>query len=251
MTWTALILAGSRGPAEPVARAAGVSHKAFAAVAGRTMIERVFATLRAAPEVGRIVVSIEPSAPALPQGVERLDAAGSPARSVAAALEISGTPLLVTTADHPLLTAAMVADFLAAAEAAGADVAAAVSRRAVVEAAGNPARRTWLRFRDGDISGCNLFALRAPEAAAAVRFWQRLEADRKRPWKMAFAIGPATLLAYGVGRLSLDGAARALGRAAGCRAALVVLDHPDAAHDVDKPADLAFADARLRAREGG
>ena len=46
-------------------------------------------------------------------------------------------------------------------------------------------------------------------------------------------------------------AAAALGRAAGCRAALIMLPFPDAAHDVDKPADLAFAEARLAARGDG
>ncbi|MCL5775976.1 nucleotidyltransferase family protein [Limibaculum sp. FT325] len=250
MSWTALILAGSRGPADPVAQAAGVSHKAFAEVAGRSMIGRVAEALAAAG-IGRILVSIEPGAPALPAGLERLDAAPSPARSVGAALAAAPTPLLVTTADHPLLTSAMVADFLAGAGAAGADVCAGVAVRAVVEAAGNPARRTYLRFRDAEVSGCNLFALNTPRAAQAVAFWKRLEAERKRPWKMALAIGPATLAAYAAGWLTMAGAARALGRAAGCTAALVTLDHAEAAHDVDKPADLAFAEARLRAHAGG
>ncbi|MDT8344131.1 MAG: NTP transferase domain-containing protein [Thermohalobaculum sp.] len=248
MTWTALILAGSRGAADPVAQAAGVSHKAFAEIAGRTMIARVAEALTAAG-IGRILVSIEPDAPALPDGLERLDAAASPARSVAAALAAAATPILVTTADHPLLTPAMVADFIAGAEATGVDVCAGVATRAVVEAAGNPARRTYLRFRDAQVSGCNLFALRTPQAEAAVRFWQRLEAERKRPWRMALAIGPATLAAYAAGWLTMAAAARALGRAARCSASLVTLDHAEAAHDVDKPADLAFAEAMLRARE--
>ena len=49
---------------------------------------------------------------------------------------------------------------------------------------------------------------------------------------------------------ALLAAAAALGRAAGCRAALIMLPFPDAAHDVDKPADLAFAEVRLAARGG-
>jgi len=251
MSWTAVILAGSRGAADPVAQAAGVSHKAFAGIAGRTMIARVADALAAVPQIARVLVSIEPGAPALPAGLARLDAAASPARSVAAALAAATPPVLVTTADHPLLTPGMVADFIRGAEASGADICAAVATRPVVEAAGNPARRTYLRFRDAEVSGCNLFALRTPRAEAAVRFWQRLEADRKKPWRMALAIGPLTLAAYAAGRLTMAGAAQALGRAAGCSAALVALDHPEAAHDVDKPADLAFAEARLRAREAG
>ena len=53
-----------------------------------------------------------------------------------------------------------------------------------------------------------------------------------------------------MGLLSTRAAVAALGRAAGCRAALIMLPFPDAAHDVDKPADLAFAEVRLAARGG-
>lgn len=258
MSWTALVLAGSRGPEDPVARAAGVSHKAFAGLAGRPMITHVLEALAAAPRIGEVVVSIEPEAPALPEGtwpwdLRRLEAAASPSLSALAGFEAAAPPVLLTTADHPLLTSGMIEHFLAAAEASGADASAAVATRAVVERArsgapGGP--RTYLRLSDGEVSGCNLFALMTPRAGAALAFWRRLEAERKRPWRMAWALGPATLARYALGRLSMDAAAAALGRAAGCRAAMLALPFPDAAHDVDKPADLAFAEARLGGRAG-
>ena len=46
----ALILAGSRGPDDPMARAAGVSHKALLPVAGVPMLLRVVEALRALPD---------------------------------------------------------------------------------------------------------------------------------------------------------------------------------------------------------
>ena len=246
MRWTALVLAGSRGAADPVATAAGVAHKAFAPLAGRAMIAHVLDALGEASEVGDIAVSIEPEADPLPGNVLRLDAASGPAASVAAAVDRLGTPLLITTADHPLLTPAMISAFLAGAR--GVDVAAGVCPRPTVEAAGNPAKRTWLRLADGAVSGTNLFALATPAARGAVTLWQGLEADRKRPWRMARRIGPGMLARYLAGRLDRAAAARAIGAAAGCRAALVEVDHPDAAHDVDRPGDLAFVSARLAAR---
>src|SRR5690606_26237318 len=142
----------------------------------------------------------------------------------------------------------MVADLLRAAGKTGADVRAGVCPRATVESAGNPARRTWLRFADGAVSGANLFALATPRARGAVELWRTVEAERKRPWRMAWAIGPGVLARYLAGRLDRAAAARALGRAAGCTAALALIDHPDAAHDVDKPDDLAFAARRLEMR---
>jgi hypothetical protein len=37
-----------------------------------------------------------------------------------------------------------------------------------------------------------------------VEFWRRVEADRKRPWRMVKAFGLGALVAYLCGRLSLD-----------------------------------------------
>ena len=254
MSWTAILLAGSRGPADPVAQASGVSHKAFADIAGKPMISHVLDTLSAAPSIDDVVVVIERSAPELPRPADRptsrrIDAARSPSLSALAGFEAAGAPVLVTTADHPLLTVEMVEHFLAAATEAGVDVAAGVATRMVVEQAGSTARRTYLRFRDGEVSGCNMFALMTPRARAALTYWRLLEAKRKRPLQMAWSVGPFTLIRYALGLLSTRAAAAALGRAAGCRAALIMLPFPDAAHDVDKPEDLAFAEARLAARD--
>ena len=171
---TALILAGSReGRADPMAVSAGVSHKALLPAGGVPMLLRVIRTLQDCPAIGRIVVcaqdcdvllgSFEAACSVLPR-----PAASSPGRSVAAVFEEFGAPLLVTTADHALLTPEIVAGFLGAAD-AGADACAAVVRSTVVQAAYPATRRTWLRFRDGSFSGANLFLLRTSQASRAVR----------------------------------------------------------------------------------
>lgn len=249
--WTALILAGSRGAADPVAQAAGVPVKALAPLAGQPMIAHVVAALAACPQIQRVVVSIEAEAPGLPDmamPVERLDAGASPATSVLEAAGALGQPLLITTADNPLMTPDMVQGFLAQADTSGTDIAAALSPRVSVERAGNPGKRTYLRFRDGDFSGCNLFALRTADGQAAIRFWQLIEAERKKPWRMARRIGIWPLILYVTRSLSRKGAITALGARTGCQASLVEIDHPMAAHDVDKASDLAFAERVLSAR---
>ena len=54
--FAAIILAGDRGPHDPVASAAGVSSKALVPVAGRSMILRVLDTLGASPSIGAQLV---------------------------------------------------------------------------------------------------------------------------------------------------------------------------------------------------
>lgn len=250
---TALVLAGRRADTDPMAAAAGVSHKALLPVAGVPMLLRVVSALRGAPSVGRVAVCIEAPGEALSgldglEGVALRAAADSPAASAAAALAEFGAPLLVTTADHALLTPDMVERFVGAAP-PGAAAVAALARRETVLAGFPGTRRTWLRFRDGAFSGCNLFLLAEAEGAGrAVDFWRRVEGERKRPLAMARLLGPWTLLRFALRRLTLRGALDALERRCGARLAAVEMPFADAAVDVDKPEDLALAEAALRRR---
>lgn len=235
---SALILAGSRlGAPDPVAGSEGVAHKALAAVGGETMLARVAAALD-----GKVAVSA--NTPAVVAEAERLGLtvlppATGPSASVALALQQVGTPLVVTTADHALLRREWV-QALVAGTPAGADVSVMLAERARVEADAPPSRRTWLKFADGDWSGCNLFYLATPAAARAIDLWKLVEADRKRPWRIVARLGPGLLLRFLLGRLTLADAIATLGRKAGVVAAVVPAPNGLAAVDVDSVADLAL-----------
>lgn len=235
----ALILAGSRGGSDPVADYAGVSHKALIQLQGRTLLQRVIDALRDAG-VAEITVSCSDPAVALAAdaaGTDPLPPTPSPSQSVREAADELGTPLLVTTADHALLEGDWVRRFLADIP-AGTDVAALVAERAVIERDAPSTRRTYLRLADGHWSGCNLFYLATPRSLAVLDLWKRVEAERKRPWRMAGLLGWGMLLRYATGRLTLVDAGRRLGELAGVKAAVVASPYGLAAVDVDKPADL-------------
>lgn len=236
----ALILAGSRpGAPDPVAGYAGVAHKALAELDGATLLARVAGALRDAGIARIAVTANDPAvlAEAARLELEAIAPAAGPSGSVARGLEALGAPLIVTTADHALLRPEWVRHFVAATP-AGADAAVLLARRDVVELAAPGTRRTYLRFADGDWSGCNLFLLSTPRAAAAIGLWAHVEADRKRPWRIVRRLGPGLLLRYLVGRLTLARALRHLGARAGIEAAAVASPFGLAAVDVDKPADL-------------
>ncbi|MEM7529010.1 MAG: NTP transferase domain-containing protein [Pseudomonadota bacterium] len=243
MTWQALVLAGERPEGDPLAATENAPAKAFVEIGGKPMISYVLDALAAVPAIGSVTVTISPSAPTLPSGLwERIEAARSgPSESVLRGLETLGTPLLVTTADHPMLSSATVEAFLQKAKASGADVIAGVARGEVAARAKGAPARTVIRFRDGGITGCNLFALMSPEARGVIAFWQRLEAMRKRPASLALAVGPLVAARFKAGILTLAEAEAAIARKTGVRVATVMLDDPLAAHDVDKPDHLAFA----------
>lgn len=246
---TALVLAGSRREGDPMARAAGVSHKALIPVAGQPMLARVVQALAAVPRVGRILVAIESpdivaALPAQAIPVTAVAAAEGPSASVAAVMAMVGTPLLVTTADHALLRPEWIEEFLDAEDPA-ADAMLALARREAVLAAAPQSQRTWLRFSDGHYSGCNLFLLRTPASVGVVNLWRRLEADRKRPLSLLRRLGLSYVLRYRLGWLSLAAAVGRLGRLCDARVRAVILRDGRAAIDVDKPADLALAIALI------
>ncbi len=255
--YTALIMAGSRPGGDPMARAAGVSHKCLLPIDGTPMIRRVVAALLAAPSVGRVMISID--APKVLEQVfsgpeaDRiglLPSAETPSLSALAAIEAVGdaAPILITTADHPLLVPALIERFCRDAEDSGADIVAGLASEEVIRTAFPDSRRTYLRFRDGRFSGCNLFALLRPEGTKAIRLWRRVERDRKRPWRIAKALGLPMLLGYLAGWLTLEAALARLSRLAGAKADVVVLPVAEAAVDVDKPEDLVLVEAILRGR---
>ena len=247
---TALVLAGSRrGPDDPLAVHAGVSHKAMIEVGGEPMLARV---VRALAEAGmtRVVVVIErpdlveqlAAEGRFPPGlvVETLPAAEGPSLSVAQALDRIGTPLLVTTADHALLRSEWVRWF-AGHVPEGADVAAALARSDLVMAAAPEAKRTFLRFSDGAFSGCNLFYFATPAAHRVVDLWREVETHRKQPVKLLRRLGVVMAARYALGALPLRAALARLSVLADARCAVVEMPFGEAAIDVDKPEDLILA----------
>lgn len=235
----ALVLAGSRGGADPVAAYGGATHKALILLGGETLLARVVGALRTAGATRVAVISSHPDVRAelARLGADALDEASGPSLSVKAGADVLGTPLVVTTADHALLRPEWVTRFLADTP-PDADVTVLVASRPTVEAAAPGTQRTWLKLADGDWSGCNLFYLANDRALGIIDLWRRVEALRKRPWKMAQILGPAMLLRYITRRLSLRDAAARLGALAGVHAAIVETPYGLASVDVDKPGDL-------------
>lgn len=235
-----LILAGTRPGGDPFARSIGLSHKGLIELGGATVLERVHRALAEAGIAPIAIVADDPAIIALAQnlGAQIVPPASGPSGSVARGLDELGAPLLVTTSDHALLQPSWVRELIGATP-AEADVSLLAVRRADVEAAMPGARRTWLRFADGQWKTCNLFHIASDKGRAAIATWQQVEADRKRPWRIAARLGFGTLWSYLRGTLSLSAAVARLGQRIGINAQVVVTRQGLAAVDIDKSADLA------------
>jgi GTP:adenosylcobinamide-phosphate guanylyltransferase len=257
-SWTAILLAGDRPRGDPLALYCGVPSKALIQVAGRSMLCRVADTLLAAPEIRRVVILAQQPR-ALMTGDTR-ELANHPKVALAqsgdgiaasisaiAGSDVAPFPLLVTTADHVLLTTEMLAEFLSAT--GDCDAAFGVGERATLESRYPESRRTWLKFSDGQFSGANLFALRNLKVASALALWESIEQDRKRVWRLFSRFGPHLLFRALTRSITFASAVEQAGARLSLRVKPVVLSAPEAAIDVDKLCDLELAGAVLASRE--
>lgn len=256
------MLAGRRGPTDLFAQGAGHSHKALVPVAGVPMLVRVVQSLRAAREIHKIAISIDD--PAILHSLGELrdlvdcgilsfhTSQRSPSRSVLDYWQNlpAGESLLITTADHPLLTAEMINHFCSAATHSDADVILGIVSATLFRARYPQSKRTFIRLRGESFCGTNLFALRGPQAGTAVQFWTRAEQFRKQPWRLASVFGPLNLALFALRRFDLAAAVRRASQVIGARIAVVPMPFAECAIDVDSLGDLATASRILGEREG-
>lgn len=248
--WTAIVLAGSRPGRDAFAAEHGTDLKALIPVGGIPMVARPVNALLVSPQILAVsVLAQQPDriAKALPSN-SRLKVAAS-GDTIASTLEAvlanpkTHFPLLVTTADHALLSPAMIADFCSKAE--GADLAIGLVEKRPLMARLPDTKRTWLGFRGGSYSGANLFALGSPEAAKAIALWRSVEQNRKKGWRMIASLGPALLAGALLRIRTLDQTLASVGKRLELDIRKVELRDPLAAVDVDKPADHALVSAIL------
>ena len=241
----AVILAGQRPGPDALCVAAGVEWKADIPVGGVPMLERVSQALRDAGVDEPFTLS---GYPVERDGYAFAEGGVGPADSALLACENGPFPVLLTTCDHALLSADMVASFLEGARASDADFCVGLATEAVVQAAYPETSRTYLRFSDYAVSGCNLFYLANEDALDALRFWRTAQHARKEPLKLARMVGVGLGLKFASGRLSLQGAFDAVGKKLGITAAPILLPSAEAAIDVDKPSDLELVERIVAAR---
>lgn len=262
--YDALVLAADRGPDDPVARAAGVPCKALAPVAGRAMVLRVLDALQASRSVRRVLLcgppreildnACELNSRLQPGQVDWIAPERGPSASAASGLAALGgeRPVLLTTADHALLQPALVDRFVELLAGRSLDVAVGLVEYETVRRAWPDTRRTVTRLRGGGYCGTNLFAFPGPAGRRLVERWHRVEAQRKRPWRViAGILGPLGVLAYLSGTLTLEQALARLSRRLDLRLGAVLLDDPEAAVDVDTAEDLRLAEVLLERRMPG
>jgi GTP:adenosylcobinamide-phosphate guanylyltransferase len=250
---TAILLAGSRPGGDAFAEQFGTDLKALIPILGEPMVRRPAAALLASDEVARVrVLTQHPKriTDVLPKD-PRLTVEPSQGTIAETLLELckhreTAWPLLITTADHALLTPEIIHDFCW--RLGQADVAIGVVSRRKFEGEVTRSPRTWIPFKRGAYTGANLFVLRSDKVVPAIEMWRSVEQDRKRAWKLLSSAGPLLFLRILLRQVTLDDALHSISMRLGVIIRAIHLHDPTAAVDVDKMSDHELAEKLLSQR---
>jgi GTP:adenosylcobinamide-phosphate guanylyltransferase len=247
--FTAIILAADRNPHDPLVQVSKACCKALVEVDGVPMLQRVVSALQDSEHIENILLS-GPTREQLASSeflenavnnrqISWLAPQNSPSSSAYQAMKSlpQHSPVLVTTADHPLLTSEIVDYFLGHALRTGADVAVGVINFSAIAKKFPNAKKTVTRLRDGGYCGCNLFAFLTPQSHRVAAAWRKVEQQRKNPLRIISQLGWWSVLRYLLGRMTLDKALAELSQRLNVCIKPVHLPFPEAAIDVDSIAD--------------
>ena len=253
-----VMAAQRKGVTNPLAEAAGVSHKCLMPLAGKSLIEHTVSAIAASKEVGKISVSIEDetvlqSIPLLRELIseERLRIIPSQDNlyeSVREALaKEADFPAVITTADNVLLTPEMIAHFCS--NAGNHDGAVGLVRKELLLAKYPDGQRRFHKFRDGEVSNCNIYGIFTPRALEAAQIFREGGQFAKHPGRVLRAFGLFNLLAYRFAWFSNASAIKRIGARHGADLAAIEMPFPEAPIDVDNERTARIAGEILTARQ--
>lgn len=257
--FTALVLAGDRGASE--AENFG-GRKALLELGGKPMICHVLVALKGAAStidvyiIANDVQDIEQGLVRAGEDVRRirfLEGENTPVKSIIKILKILKPPypVLVCTADNPLLSASTIDDFCKAAEKIRhVDVAVALVEKSRFEARFPNTSRSFVNLKGDGYKGCNLFAVFGRGALPVMRFWLEVERDRKKAWKLVSAFGFAMLFRVLFRRITLDEAFARASTVMGARVKPVLMDDVKIAFDVDRQHHVDIVAPLLEEQDG-
>ncbi|WP_374413541.1 NTP transferase domain-containing protein [Novosphingobium colocasiae] len=251
-----VILAGNGGKAQGrLAQRFAVSHACLAPLAGRSLIGHVLHVAASHPRVVSLAVSIEREAfdaiydelTHLPgRGtVQLVEARDNLADSVRDAMRGWNGPVIVTTADTPLLTAASI-DAVAQALTT-ADAVAALVRRKAVDAVHPRAAGRGHILADGAFVPCNLYGLMGPAGLRAVDLFRHGPLGHNALARVR-ALGLLNLVLARAGLLDVQALTDRLAARLGARLRAVILNDGTQAIDVHDDRSYAIAGDCLAAR---
>lgn len=252
-----IVLAGqAHGTTDRLAERFEVSHRCLIPLAGKPLVAHVLQTAAEHPAITSLAVCIEREAfDPVWDMLTRLPGRGSvalvPAKddlaeSVRSAAEGWDGPLLVTTADHALLSPQSIDAVLAALD--GAHVIFTLAPREAVEAIHPSHRHRLIRLREDEYVPCDLYGLSSSDHLDAADVFRGRRSTDRFASRVLRAAGLIGLLLLWLGLETLPGAIDRISRRLRLKVRAVVLEDGRQAFDVDDEVSHAIVRDLIESR---
>jgi|SRR5579863_3269162 len=242
----AVITAGGRlSPSS--SRRFGTDVKALVRVGGRPIIDAVISGLRGVSGIGRVVVVGPRSAREHVAAVDDwIDEHPTGEENLLAALRAGTTERMVLSAsDLPFVSGRSYAGLLAQAG-DECDAAYPIYRKDEFLTAYPGGRDRFAKLADGEWTGGSAFVIRREPFLRNSRLLERGFAARKSLTNLAALLGPALLLKYALGRVTIADVEKRASDLLGARVRALTGADPALAMDCDDAADFLYARAEER-----
>ena len=241
----AVVLAGGiPREGEPLYPVSQGHPKALLTVAGKPMVQWVMDALAAAKHVRRVFVVGVDGGLRFPRTISYLPNQGEFLDNVllGARTLLESDPqvpnFLLISSDIPAVTGPQIDWVIEQTFASQHEFYYCVLERKVMEGLFPGCRRTFFRFRDGEVCGGDLAVIGMPVFSKDSGVWHKLTEARKNRWKTAAIIGFDVLLLFLLRLLTIDAAVRTASRRLGVRGTVLFCPYPEVGMDVDKPFQL-------------
>jgi GTP:adenosylcobinamide-phosphate guanylyltransferase len=243
---TVLILAGG-APDDPFAQEHHVAHPCLIELGGQSIISRMVTAFQNTPGLTEIIVVGLPAVlQALPENIKKVAAAETFSANLSLGVAACQTGrLIVTPSDVPWITPEVISEFVTKALACNADLVFPIVAKEIYEKRFPGGRRTYVKLREGSFTFANMTLFSTELLRVQLPIMQGLFAGRKSPLALVRIFGLSFILKFLLHRLDLPALEARASRILSARAAALVLDRPEMAFDVDKPADYTAAQAVL------
>lgn len=231
------------GKADLLAEATGAPRKALVPIAGKPMIWHVAQALRQSHQVRDIVVvgidadeGVDLGTPVTfePNHAGMLDNVYAGLNAVRQ-IHPDAEMVMISSADIPLLSPAVVDWFIDSCRQTEHDVYYAIIEKSVMEAAFPESKRSYVPFREGYYCGGDLFMVRLSVANQNEALVREAMDRRKSAFRQAQLLGFGTLLKFVFRRMTIPDAEKVASRVFGARGRAVISPFATIGMDVDKP----------------
>ena len=220
--------------------------KALLDVAGKLLVQWVVDALDDAPSVRSIILVglTREKGVTSPKISHYLPDQGSMLKNILAGLDqvMETNPatqqVLVSSADIPLITGAMVETFLAQCADPTVNIYHSIVRREKMEQRFPDSRRSYVHFSDGDFAAGDIHVVAPYIGHAHQDLWDDLLNNRKNALKQAMRLGPAFFAKLVARRLSLEEVERLALQKFGLNVRAMIVDYAEMGMDADKPFQL-------------